>query len=93
MDLIRNFSILILVACGLQAVAADRVLSIEAVRPLVRVIDLNVGESTTLKLCNGQSVEVTLLDLNETRDPRLLITRFSSREITSSVCSAVATTV
>ncbi len=38
-------------------------------QPLVRVVDLNVGESTELELCNGQHVQVKLLALEETRDP------------------------
>ena len=38
-------------------------------QPLVRVVDLNVGETTQLELCNGQRVEVQLLNLRETRDP------------------------
>jgi putative heme-binding domain-containing protein len=38
-------------------------------QPLVRVVDLNVGEATQLNLCNGQEVEVKLMNLVETRDP------------------------
>jgi hypothetical protein len=38
-------------------------------QPLVRVVDLNVGETTQLELCNGQRVELKLLNLRETRDP------------------------
>ncbi|WP_417387986.1 PKD domain-containing protein [Gimesia sp.] len=37
--------------------------------PIVRVVDLNVGESTTVTLSNGEQVQVKLLDLKETRDP------------------------
>ncbi|EDL57179.1 PKD domain-containing protein [Gimesia maris] len=37
--------------------------------PIVRVVDLNVGESATVTLSNGEQVQVKLLDLKETRDP------------------------
>ncbi|QDT40106.1 Peptidase family M23 [Gimesia alba] len=40
-----------------------------AVEPIVRVVDLDVGESTTVTLNNGEEVKVKLLDLKETRDP------------------------
>jgi murein DD-endopeptidase MepM/ murein hydrolase activator NlpD len=36
--------------------------------PLVRVADLNVGESQTVELCDGSQATVKLLDLRETRD-------------------------
>ena len=36
--------------------------------PLVRVADLNVGESQTVELCDGSRATVKLLDLKETRD-------------------------
>ncbi len=38
-------------------------------KALVRVIDINVGESQTVRLCNGKEVSVKLLDLQERRDP------------------------
>ncbi len=37
-------------------------------RPLVRMVDLEVGESQTVELCDGTSARVTLLALEETRD-------------------------
>jgi Peptidase family M23/PKD domain len=37
--------------------------------PLVRVADLNVGQSQTIELCDGSQATVKLLDLKETRDP------------------------
>jgi len=41
----------------------------EATRtPLVRVVDLNVGESQEVELCNGTKAQVKLIDLYETRD-------------------------
>ncbi|MCK5271366.1 MAG: peptidoglycan DD-metalloendopeptidase family protein [Sedimentisphaerales bacterium] len=36
--------------------------------PLLRVVDLNVGESQTIKLHDGSEATVKLLDLKETRD-------------------------
>lgn len=38
-------------------------------QPLVRVVDLNIGETTQVKLSDGQQVEVKLTNLVETRDP------------------------
>lgn len=40
-----------------------------ALEPIVRVVDLDVGESTTVTLSNGEQVKVKLQDLKETRDP------------------------
>lgn len=36
--------------------------------PLVRVVDLDVGETQAVTLCNGRKVSVKLTGLNETRD-------------------------
>ena len=36
--------------------------------PRVRVVDLRIGESQQVKLCDGKTVTVKLLDLKETRD-------------------------
>ena len=41
---------------------------IPALKPLVRVVDLNVGESADVTLCDGSQVRVKLLDLQEMRD-------------------------
>ena len=38
-------------------------------KPLVTVVDLRVGEGTSVRLCNGKRVQVTLLSLRERRDP------------------------
>jgi murein DD-endopeptidase MepM/ murein hydrolase activator NlpD len=35
--------------------------------PLVRVVDLNIGETQEVQLCNGKRATVKLLDLQETR--------------------------
>lgn len=40
-----------------------------ALVPIVKVVDLNVGEETLVSLNNGEKVKVKLLDLKETRDP------------------------
>lgn len=45
-----------------------RKLSAALQQPLVRVVDLNVGDTKQLELCNGERVEVKLLKLRETRD-------------------------
>ncbi len=37
--------------------------------PLVRTVDLNVGETQTVRLSNGKSTKIKLLNLKETRDP------------------------
>jgi len=37
--------------------------------PLVRVVDLEIGQSQTVTLADGRQVVVELLDLQETRDP------------------------
>ena len=65
------FSILCcLTADALQATEpARQELSAAPQQPLVRVVDLSVGERQQLELCNGQRVEVQLLNLRETRDP------------------------
>ena len=57
----REFVVLwVLTICSL-GVAAE-------IDPLVRVIDLNVGESQRVQLSNGKEVAVSLLDLRERRD-------------------------
>ncbi len=38
------------------------------IEPLMRTVDLNVGQQTNVTLANGRSVTVKLLDLKETRD-------------------------
>ncbi|HIA63694.1 MAG TPA: hypothetical protein EYN93_12525, partial [Planctomycetaceae bacterium] len=48
---------------------ADSLGAEDKLSALVRVVDLTVGESVQLELCNGEHVQVKLLDLQETRDP------------------------
>ncbi len=39
------------------------------IEPLVRVVDLNVGETREVELCDASRVTVKLISLDETRDP------------------------
>ena len=39
-----------------------------AMDPLVRVVDLRVGQAATVELCDGTKADVKLLDLDERRD-------------------------
>ena len=57
----REFVVLWVLAICSLGVAAE-------IDPLVRVIDLNVGESQRIQLSNGREVAVSLLDLRERRD-------------------------
>jgi len=61
--------LLIALCCSLPAVAARAAEEKPALDPIVRVVDLNVGEATTVTLSNGEQVKVKLRDLKETRDP------------------------
>ena len=47
---------------------APSVYAAPAVEPLVRTVDLNVGQSQEVTLCDGAKVTVELLDLKERRD-------------------------
>ena len=40
----------------------------ETIAPLLRTVDLSVGETQTIELCDGTSATVKLLALNESRD-------------------------
>jgi len=42
--------------------------AVPARAPLVRVVDLDVGETQDVTLCNGKKVSVRLVELTETRD-------------------------
>ncbi len=66
-------SAFVAVLASLLAVSAIFVPTIHAgeappVEPLLRTVDLNVGEQSEVKLSNGKTVTVKLLDLEETRD-------------------------
>ena len=39
------------------------------IEPLVRVVDLDVGQSSQVELCDGRQVSVKLLEVKETADP------------------------
>lgn len=60
--LLANLSVLL---CG--PLLADEN-SRPAFDPLVRVVDLNIGESADVTLCDGSKTRVKLIDLHETRD-------------------------
>jgi murein DD-endopeptidase MepM/ murein hydrolase activator NlpD len=57
-----------LVICLLPEAAALGGAPEPKLEPLVRVADLDVGESQTVELCDGSEATVKLLDLKETRD-------------------------
>ena len=57
---------LVIFSC-LLAVTAEAQDS-DAIEPLVRVIDLNVGETQEVRLCNDEEVSVKLVSLGEKRD-------------------------
>ncbi|QDT24884.1 Peptidase family M23 [Gimesia panareensis] len=61
--------LLIALCCSLSALPARADENKPALDPIVRVVDLNVGETTTVTLSNGEQVKVKLCDLKETRDP------------------------
>lgn len=65
----RLLLLLMLAVCGLQVDLPLYAVDAPALTPLVRVVDLTVGESATVEICNGQKVEAKLVDLQETRDP------------------------
>ncbi|MFZ5830395.1 MAG: PKD domain-containing protein [Planctomycetota bacterium] len=66
---------LLLLAMASATVAADEVNSptagapAPAIEPLVRVVDLALGESQEVTLCDGSRATVKLLKLDEIRDP------------------------
>ncbi|WP_197440617.1 PKD domain-containing protein [Polystyrenella longa] len=68
---------LILFATDLP-VSADELHKID---PLVRVIDLNIGEEATVPLCDGSECTVKLLELKEHRDPIRLAVRSSDLKL------------
>ncbi len=54
------------IVCPTDRVAAQQPTESQ---PLLRVVDLNVGESQSVQLCDGREVSVKLLDLQQRRDP------------------------
>ena len=56
----------ILVVAGMPLLAAEN--WPPAIEPLLRSVDLNVGESSDVKLSDGTSAAVKLLELTEIRD-------------------------
>jgi hypothetical protein len=65
--LVRILSLPIL-ALALTGVALAADPPLEKITPLVRVVDLRVGESAEVELSDGSQARVKLLDLKETRD-------------------------
>jgi len=58
--------VLCLLLCGLTSALAQSFKSTR--KPLVRVVDLNVGQKQQVTLATGKTVEVRLVDLKEHRD-------------------------
>lgn len=54
---------------GLAGEAAEAQPDDATVRPLVRAVDLNLGEAAKVSLADGSTAHVKLLDLQEQRDP------------------------
>ena len=55
---------IILFATFTLTVASDQ----PSIRPLQTTVDLNIGQTKTVNLCDGSQVTVKLLDIKETRD-------------------------
>ena len=58
----------LIVAMAMWPAAAGK-LELGTIEPLVRVVDLDVGESADVELCDGSRVQVRLVSLDESRDP------------------------
>ena len=54
--------------CTFAQISQPTVLPQPTIQPLLRVVDLDVGKSAEVELCDGDKVKVKLLDLRETRD-------------------------
>lgn len=61
--------LLIGVICTALAAARERPVPQGRIDPVLRVVDLNVGEQTEVTLSDGTPVAVKLLELTEIRDP------------------------
>jgi murein DD-endopeptidase MepM/ murein hydrolase activator NlpD len=57
------------IVLGLWLSSAGAQVRPPSIAPLVRVVDLNVGDVAEVELANGKTVKVKLLELQETRDP------------------------
>lgn len=66
--LVRSLLVLSVLAIAARAPAISAELPPPARTPLVRAVDLNVGEEAEVELCDGSRARVKLLDLKETRD-------------------------
>jgi hypothetical protein len=56
-----------LILLGLTAYAVAQTAQ-RTIEPLARVVDLNLGDSREVVLCNGKKVKIELLDLQQTSD-------------------------
>jgi hypothetical protein len=65
----RPTSMIALVFAAFLAAGPARGADTPTIDPLLRTVDLNVGESAEVRLCNGQTVNVRLASLEEVRDP------------------------
>ena len=59
---LQTFAYILIACCMAAPIGAQEL-------PLVRVVDLDVSESAMVVLSDGRSVKVTLVKLDETRDP------------------------
>lgn len=67
---VLSFALVGLFSGALLLQADDRAgARLQSIKALVRVVDLSVGESTEVELCNGKKVQVKLVKLEEARDP------------------------
>ncbi len=60
---------LIPLICGFSFAVHAVAQQSDAIEPLVRVVDLTLGETQNVRLCNGEQVSVKLISLDEQRDP------------------------
>jgi len=63
----RSLLIASVLLCSLASLTTAQD-STEVINPLVRVVDLDVGDAQDVVLCNGKTVSVKVLDLLERRD-------------------------
>lgn len=73
--IVKTLSMLMLLSANLFGA------ELEAIDPLVRVVDLNVGEEQEITLSDGSTATVKLLALEEHRDPIRLAVRSSDLKL------------
>ncbi|MEZ6049264.1 MAG: PKD domain-containing protein [Planctomycetaceae bacterium] len=72
--------IFLCIALSLSMVAASAA-ELASIDPLVRVVDLDIGEEAKVTLCDGTQATVKLLELKEHRDPSRLAVRSSDLKL------------